>query len=242
MRQPVPQDWNKDDDGYLLAIMCIPNSEMWRAIIRGKVADLTGFNNWDKKTGYVLPVIEIAEEIFDSMAMCKLDDLLTEFKRLNAILAGEELTIIKDGVTSHWDYTENGLVPTLEELGPATTVAKLEEMRVTLETAASDEVTAINTNGTEQRAILTSLVAAINDLDPYDDVNLVAKLEEVRAMLEERSVAETTAANTRNTALIKAVGEIDATTTVNLNNTNGCGDCGECADCSGDAFSVQVQE
>jgi hypothetical protein len=115
-------------------------------------------------------------------------------------------------------------------------------MRVTLETAASDEVTAINTNGTEQRAVLTSLVAAINGLDPYDDVDLVAKLEGVRTMLETRLTAETTAANTRNTALIKAVGEIDATTTVNLNNTSGCGDCGDCADCSGDAFSVQVQE
>jgi len=191
MRQPVPTDWDEDRDGYLLAFMCIPNSRMWRAIVRGKISDLSGFNNWDKKTGYVLPVIELAQEIFDSMGMCKLDDLLTEFKRMNAILAGEELTVVTNGQTQHWDYRDDGLVPTLEGMSPAGTVSKLEE-------------------------ILT--------------------------MLETRLTAETTAANTRTDAIIAALSEIDASTTVNLNNGNGCGDGADCGDCGGDSFSVQLQE
>jgi predicted component of type VI protein secretion system len=241
MRQPVPTDWEEERDGYLLAFMCIPNSQTWRAIIRGKIADLTGFNNWDKKTGYVLPVIELAQGIFDSMGMCKLDDLVTEFKRLNAILAGEELTVVQNGVTRHWDYTNSGLVPTLEDLAPTGTVAKLEELKSMLETRLVAETTAANTRSDLERQILASIAAQIADLDPYNDSNLVAKLESLKSMLETRLVAETTAANTRAQQLLAAIKDIDASTAINLINSNG-GDCQQLcsgASCSESSWTVE---
>lgn len=243
MKLPIPDDWIEERDGYVLALVCVPNSLQWRAIARGRFADLTGGRIWDEKTGRIKAVQVIAREIFDSMAMCKLDELLIQFKRLNAILAGEELTVIQDGVTSHWDYTETGLVPTLEDMSPVATVNKLEDLRVMLETRMTAETTAANTRSYNEQQILSDIADAVEVLDQEFNTALIAKIEELRAMLETRMTAETTAGNTRNTRLIEAVKEIDASTTVNLNNGNGCCDCGECADCTGgNTFTATVQE
>lgn len=242
MKLPIPDDWNEERDGYLLAFMCIPNSTTWRAIIRGRISDITGGRAWDEETGRITAVQEIAWGIFDSMSMCKLDDLVTEFRRLNAILAGEELTVVQNGVTLHWDYTDSGVVPTLEDLGPGGMVTKLEELKSMLETRLVAETTAANTRSDLERQVMGLIAGEIADLDAYNDSNLVAKLETLKSMLETRLVAETTAANTRTEAIIKALGEIDASTTVNLNNGNGCGDGGDCGDCEGSSFSTTVQD
>jgi hypothetical protein len=180
MRLPVPNDWNEEDNGHILVMMCIPNSQMWRAIIRGRIWDLTGWADWDPATGRVTPAQAICREIFNSMSMCKLDDLLVEFKRLNAILAGEKLTLIINGQSTVWDYEDTGLVPTLLQLAP-------------------------EPDG------LANIATAIDGLLDMEQAALVAKLEELRTMLETRLTAETTAANTRSEyeqALLNAIENI----------------------------------
>jgi hypothetical protein len=180
MKIPIPDDWTEAEDGYALVFMCIPFSQQWRAVIRGRIADIAGGRVWDERTGRVKAVQEIGREIFNSMAICKLDDLLVEFKRLNAILAGEKLTLIINGQTTVWDYEDNGLVPTLLQLAP-------------------------DPDG------LANIATAITDSLDIEQTALVAKLEELRTMLETRSIAETTAANTRSgyeQALLNAIENI----------------------------------
>ncbi len=188
------------------------------------------------------PIDDLIHTYFAELAMgCNANDLINAINRLRSAVAGEKLTIITPTGSIVYDYTETGLTPRLES--PLTNVViKLGELRAMQEMRSVAETTAANTRSNLEQAVLGQVRDAINNLDPYDDADLVAKLGELRTMLETRMVAETTAANTRNTALIKAIGEIDAATTVNLNNSNGCGDGGDCGGCEGDSFSVQLQE
>jgi len=201
MKSPIPDDWNEESDGYALLLLCIPNSQLWRATVRGRIADIAGGRVWDERTGRVTDVQAIGREIFDSMAICKLDDLLVEFKRLNAILAGEVLSLTIDGQPVEWDYQENGLVPTLAGLDA---------------TLADLELTANVTNNIEPSPVTVQVDPAPVEVYPaatveIDLATVVSKLEELRTMLETRLVAETTAANSRSAseqALLDAIENI----------------------------------
>ena len=174
MKLPIPDDWNEDDDGWLLFAMCVPNSKQWRAIIRGRISDITGGRAWDERTGHIKTVQALAWQIYNSIMACKLDELVNEFKRLNAIMAGETLAIVDANGDRH-EYD-------------------------------------------------------------YSDIGLVDKLEEIRVVIETRSIADTTAANTRGYKMVEALKSIDAGVVVNLNNALLCGGSGS-AGSSGAAAS-----
>ena len=115
MKLPIPVDWNGDD--YALMMLCIPDSVQWRAIMRGAIYGLTWWLSWDNSTGETRTVRQIANEIYESIMVCKLDDILFEVQRLNAILAGERKTTTINGQeVTIYDYRTTGLIPTHKQL------------------------------------------------------------------------------------------------------------------------------
>lgn len=114
MKLPVPSDW--DGESYALMLVCIPDSVQWKAIVRGAIYGLTWWKSWDNQTGDTYTVRDIANEIYESIMVCKLDDLVSEFKRLNAILSGEQITLDIDGTPTTFDYSETGISPRLTHL------------------------------------------------------------------------------------------------------------------------------
>ena len=113
----IPGDWKEDQDGYALVFFCLPNSRQWRGLITGIIESLSFGWSWNEKTGRITDVQAIGREIFESMAICKLDNILYEIQRLNAILAGEKKVDIVDGLPiTRYDYTKSGLIPTQRQL------------------------------------------------------------------------------------------------------------------------------
>ena len=203
MKLPIPDDWNEDDDGWLLFAMCVPNSKQWRAIIRGRISDITGGRAWDERTGHIKTVQALAWQIYNSIMACKLDELVNEFKRLNAIMAGETLAIVDaNGDRHEYDYSDIGMQTRLHQIDQT----------------------------------LAGLKTAVAELQPADNEALVDKLEEIRVVIETRSIADTTAANTRGYKMVEALKSIDAGVVVNLNNALLCGGSGS-AGSSGAAAS-----
>ncbi len=106
----IPSDWNEETDGFQLAVLCIPNSREWRGVFVGQISDLAYGRNWNKKTGVILDVQLIAREIFESMSMTCLDDLITALQCIceqNTIMAAKTAEIaqaidalLSDGVVS----------------------------------------------------------------------------------------------------------------------------------------------
>jgi len=72
----IPSDWNEAEDGFLLVAMCIPNSFQWRGIMAGQISDLAYGRKWNRNTGTIIDVQEIARDIFETMAATCLDDIL----------------------------------------------------------------------------------------------------------------------------------------------------------------------
>lgn len=123
---PVPNDW--DGQSYNIMLMCVPDSQQWRAIIEGAIYDLTYWNKWDLATGQINDAKAVASDIYEGIEMACLADLtriadsanliLFELQRLNAILAGEKI-VTKDENDEEVilaDYQENGVVPTANAL------------------------------------------------------------------------------------------------------------------------------
>lgn len=80
---PIPDDW-LETDGYLLFLVCVPDSQLWRSIVRGQIHNLTRGRTWDKETGSIKAAQAIGWQIYDSLMTCKLDDLVTAVNNLNA--------------------------------------------------------------------------------------------------------------------------------------------------------------
>lgn len=80
---PIPDDW-LETDGYLLFLVCVPDSQLWRSIVRGQIHNLTRGRTWDKETGSIKAAQAIGWQIYDSLMTCKLDDLITAVNNLNA--------------------------------------------------------------------------------------------------------------------------------------------------------------
>ncbi|MCG3207804.1 MAG: hypothetical protein FOGNACKC_01404 [Anaerolineae bacterium] len=90
-RWEIPSDWT-EEDGYTTVLFCIPNSRAWRGLIVGMVESLAFGWSWDEQTGVVKDVQAIGREIFESMSMCKLDEVLgglrLDLQATNSQLAG----------------------------------------------------------------------------------------------------------------------------------------------------------
>lgn len=123
-RWPIPNDWDSEKDGYISVFFCIPNSRGWRSLITGLISGL-GFGwNWDGKTGNIKNTQEVAREIFESMQMGCLEELITVQQETNRLLrlqieaiTGGSVNFADDVVVpDQADYATNGLVPTINDL------------------------------------------------------------------------------------------------------------------------------
>lgn len=92
MKLPIPDDWNQETDGYILGLVCFPNSKLWRAIVRGQIQILGYGRLWDEQTGSIKAVQVIGREIYESFMTCKLDDLVTALETLNVTIAAQQET------------------------------------------------------------------------------------------------------------------------------------------------------
>lgn len=89
---PIPDDW-QETDGYVLFLVCVPDSLLWRSIARGQIHNLTRGRTWDKNTGSIKAAQAIGWQIYDSLMACKLDDLVTAVNNLNATLETNGLAL-----------------------------------------------------------------------------------------------------------------------------------------------------
>jgi hypothetical protein len=89
MKLPIPDDWTQAD-GYTLALVCIPDSKYWRAIVRGQIQILGYGRLWDEKTGSIKAVQAIGREIYESFMTCRLDDLVTSLETLNTTIQAQQ--------------------------------------------------------------------------------------------------------------------------------------------------------
>lgn len=72
----IPSDWDEETDGFQLAVICVPNSRQWRGIFTGQISDLSYGRNYNKLTGTITDAQAVARDIFESMAMTCLDDMI----------------------------------------------------------------------------------------------------------------------------------------------------------------------
>ena len=89
MKVPIPDDWQEEQDGYILGLVCIPNSQMWRSLVRGKIQELARGRIWDETTGSIKAVQTVGWAIYDSFMTCKLDDLVEQLETLNITVAAQ---------------------------------------------------------------------------------------------------------------------------------------------------------
>lgn len=123
---PIPDDWNEATDGYVCVFLCAPNSRLWRAIIRGKIYELTRGRKWDADTGNIKDTQAIAWEILESMCMANCQDIVDALNSIAVSLSTDgltravrELTAVVGGhardftvpIPDNVDYTSNGLAP-----------------------------------------------------------------------------------------------------------------------------------
>lgn len=140
MKVPIPDDWQESQDGYVLGLICLPNSQMWRSLVRGKIQELARGRIWDEQTGIIKQAQTVGWAIYDSFMTCKLDDLVTAVENINITLTGlsgntvsekiafelarmnYNLDRIRDNLDSHApdgeETTEYGLATLLAALGP----------------------------------------------------------------------------------------------------------------------------
>lgn len=92
----IPSDWDEETDGFQLLVMCVPNSRQWRGIVIGQISDLVYGRRYNKLTGTIKDAQAVARDIFESVNMMCMDDLVTVLQCLcdnQTILAEKTGTI-----------------------------------------------------------------------------------------------------------------------------------------------------
>jgi hypothetical protein len=89
---PIPDDW-QEENGYILVLACVPDSTLWRALVRGQIHNLTRGRSWDESTGTIKDAQAIGWTIYDSLMTCKLDDIVLAFGTLNETLLAQQETL-----------------------------------------------------------------------------------------------------------------------------------------------------
>lgn len=93
MSVPIPDDWDQESDGYAVLFACIPNSPLWRAVYRGLFDNPTWWMHWDRDTGDVYQVRDIANAVAETLCMANCDDIVTHLDRIaTALEAGAQLS------------------------------------------------------------------------------------------------------------------------------------------------------
>lgn len=83
---PIPSDWT-ETDGYSLVSFCIPYSSEWRAIIVGMVENLSYGRFWSRDSGTITDVQVTGREVFETMSICKLDEILAALQSIATSLS-----------------------------------------------------------------------------------------------------------------------------------------------------------
>lgn len=297
---PIPDDWTEDRDGYCLLLACIPNSKLWRGIVTGRFYELTRGRKWDETSGNIKEVQDIAKAVHEALMICKLDDILYEFQRLNAILAGEKMIEMVDGLpVTRYDYTKTGLIPTQRQLFsvdnmiyPDVTVADILQTGLIgrqidlpipfegtgLADIADEQLDTLHRRFTQADITLpggiekniTETLETLLRLDKVTDLefltpNIVTHMETVihdHLAIDNRplllrlvhrlqnllgsEIPEDQAPQTISeimAMLVETLADMDASTTINLNNCNGActgqADCG-CDDCTESKLTIET--
>jgi hypothetical protein len=79
-------------EGWLLVTFCIPDTPDWRRLVTGMVETLTYGRAYDEKTGIIIDAQSVGREIFSTMSMCNLDDLITGVNNVVIAINALELT------------------------------------------------------------------------------------------------------------------------------------------------------
>lgn len=130
-QQLVPDDWDKETDGYAVLIACIPNSPTWKAIYRGAFWEQTWWNFWDRDTGSINEAKAIAQEVFEEVCIvnCQVlidainnnsvkadvQELTKAVKELNAILGSLQRDLTAP-LPVNVDYSANGVNKPLSDV------------------------------------------------------------------------------------------------------------------------------
>ena len=103
------------DEEYLFVSFCIPDTRDWRGLIVGWLENLSYGRAYDEQTGSIKSAQEVGREIFESMSMCKMTDLMKMWRMQIAAIVGEsvDLTDEENLIPDAVDYSQTGLVPTL---------------------------------------------------------------------------------------------------------------------------------
>lgn len=74
-QMPIPTDWNEEENGYALGMVCYPNSDMWRRNLKGAIYALTRGRNYDFDTGIFKDIEQLANDLQDSFMSCDLVEI-----------------------------------------------------------------------------------------------------------------------------------------------------------------------
>lgn len=88
----IPSDWDEETDGFQILVMCVPNSREWRGIVIGQLSDLSYGRNYNRNSGTITDAQAVARDIFESVEMACLDDVLSV---LQCICDQQQLLVLK---------------------------------------------------------------------------------------------------------------------------------------------------
>lgn len=66
---PIPNDWDPEVDGWETALVCVPNSDQWRAVFLGALQGLTYGRLWERESGNIIAAQEVANQIVEGVQM-----------------------------------------------------------------------------------------------------------------------------------------------------------------------------
>ena len=81
----IPSDWEQSD-GFALVTFCLPNSASWRAIAVGVIEDFSYGRFWRRDSGTITEAQSVGRTIFESMSICKLDELIEAIEGITAAI------------------------------------------------------------------------------------------------------------------------------------------------------------
>lgn len=83
---PIPNDWD-ESDGYSLVTFCIPNSRQWRSVVIPQIEDFSYGRFWSRESGTITQAQTVGREIFNSMSICQLDQLILAVQQIAAAVS-----------------------------------------------------------------------------------------------------------------------------------------------------------
>lgn len=89
----IPQTEWTPADGYVLMLLCCPKDAAWIGTVRGRIWELATGRLWDEQTGRVTDVQQIGREIWESMATCGFDDLVTALSTINVTIQAQQAVL-----------------------------------------------------------------------------------------------------------------------------------------------------